>query len=62
MNHIYNQSQFGEVWFNYPELYKKMVKRFSSGSKFVEIGIEKGMILINIWRKYFPNADIYGFE
>ena len=43
MNHIYNQSQFGEVWFNYPELYKKMVKRFSSGSKFLEVGSWKGM-------------------
>jgi glycosyltransferase involved in cell wall biosynthesis/predicted O-methyltransferase YrrM len=43
MNHIYNQSQFGEVWFNYPELYSSIVKRFSSGSKFVEIGSWKGM-------------------
>ena len=43
MNHIYNQPQFGEVWFNYPELYKKMVEKFPSGSKFVEIGSWKGM-------------------
>lgn len=43
MNHIYNQPQFGEVWFNYPELYSFMVKRFSSGSQFVEIGSWKGM-------------------
>jgi glycosyltransferase involved in cell wall biosynthesis/predicted O-methyltransferase YrrM len=43
MNHIYNQPQFGEVWFNYPELYTKMVNRFPSGSKFVEIGSWKGM-------------------
>jgi glycosyltransferase involved in cell wall biosynthesis len=43
MNHIYNQQQFGEVWFNYPNLYKSMVERFPSGSKFVEIGSWKGM-------------------
>jgi glycosyltransferase involved in cell wall biosynthesis len=43
MNHIYQQPQFGEVWFNYPELYKSMVEKFPSGSKFVEIGSWKGM-------------------
>ena len=43
MNHIYQQPQFGEVWFNYPELYRKMVDKFPSGSKFVEIGSWKGM-------------------
>lgn len=43
MKHIYNQPQFGEVWFNYPELYERMVKRFPSGSTFVEVGSWKGM-------------------
>jgi glycosyltransferase involved in cell wall biosynthesis len=43
MKHIYNQPQFGEVWFNYPNLYKSMVERFPSGSKFVEVGSWKGM-------------------
>jgi glycosyltransferase involved in cell wall biosynthesis len=43
MNHIYNHPQFGEVWFNYPELYSSMVKKFPSGSKFVEVGSWKGM-------------------
>lgn len=43
IEHIYNQPQFGEFWFNYPELYKKMVEKFPSGSKFVEIGSWKGM-------------------
>lgn len=43
MNHIYNQPQFGEVWFNYPDLYKKMVEQLPSGSKFVEVGSWKGM-------------------
>lgn len=43
MNHIYNQPQFGEIWFNYPDLYKSMVERFPSGSKFVEVGSWKGM-------------------
>jgi hypothetical protein len=42
MNHIYQQSQFGEDWFTYPELYKQMVQRFPSGSTFVEIGSWKG--------------------
>jgi glycosyltransferase involved in cell wall biosynthesis len=43
MNHIYNQPQFGEVWFNYPNLYKSMINKFPSGSKFAEIGSWKGM-------------------
>ena len=42
INHIYHQPQFGEDWFTYPELYREMVKRFPSGSKFVEIGSWKG--------------------
>ena len=42
MNHIYDQPQFGENWFSYPNLYKKMVEKFPSGSKFVEIGSWKG--------------------
>jgi hypothetical protein len=41
-NHIYDQSQFGENWFSYPILYSNIVKNFSSGSKFVEIGSWKG--------------------
>jgi hypothetical protein len=40
--HIYKEPQFGEDWFTYPSLYKSMVKRFPSGSKFVEIGSWKG--------------------
>ena len=43
IDHIYNQPQFGEVWFNYPNLYKAVVNKFPSGSKFVEIGSWKGM-------------------
>lgn len=42
MEHIYHQSQFGEDWFTYPRLYQDMVKRFPSGSIFVEIGAWKG--------------------
>ena len=42
MEHIYQQLQFGEDWFTYPEFYKQMVERFSSGSKFVEVGCWKG--------------------
>ena len=40
--HIYQNPEFGEEWFSYPNLYKSMVEKFSSGSKFVEIGSWKG--------------------
>jgi len=42
LNHIYQEPQFGENWFSYPNLYRKMVEKFPSGSKFVEIGSWKG--------------------
>ena len=42
MNHIYQEPQFGENWFTYPNLYKKIVNEFPSGSKFVEVGSWKG--------------------
>jgi predicted O-methyltransferase YrrM len=42
ITHIYHQPQFGEDWFTYPRLYQDMVKRFPSGSTFVEIGAWKG--------------------
>ena len=40
--HIYEEPQFGENWFSYPNLYTQMVAKFPSGSKFVEIGSWKG--------------------
>ena len=42
MNHIYHQEQFGEPWFNYQDLYKEVVEKFPTGSKFVEVGVWKG--------------------
>ncbi len=42
MNHIYQEEQFGENWFSYPNLYKNVVNEFPSGSKFVEVGSWKG--------------------
>lgn len=42
MNHIYHLAEFGENWFTYPHLYKKMVEKFPSKSKFVEVGSWKG--------------------
>ena len=42
MEHIYQQSQFGEDWFTYPQFYKQIVERFPSGSTFVEVGSWKG--------------------
>lgn len=43
MEHIYNQPSFGQHWFSYPNLYSTMVQRFPTGSKFVEVGVWKGM-------------------
>ena len=40
--HIYEQPQFGENWFSYPNLYKNMVQKYPDGSTFVEIGAWKG--------------------
>jgi hypothetical protein len=42
MQHFYNKPQFGEEWFSYPNLYARMVERFPSQSKFVEVGSWKG--------------------
>jgi hypothetical protein len=42
MNHIFHEEQFGEPWFSFPNLYSRMVEKFPSGSKFVEVGSWKG--------------------
>jgi len=42
MEHIYQQQNFGENWFDYGHLYTDMVDHFKSGCKFVEIGSWKG--------------------
>jgi len=42
MEHIFHSNSFGEGWFSYPSLYSEMVKRFPSGSRFVEVGCWKG--------------------
>lgn len=42
MNHIYEQPQFGENWFTYPNLYSRFVKELADGSKIVEVGSWKG--------------------
>jgi predicted O-methyltransferase YrrM len=42
LKHIYQQEQFGEDWFTYKQLYSDMVRKFPSGSTFVEIGSWKG--------------------
>ena len=42
MEHIYQNKEFGQDWFTYPDLYKSMVEKFPSGSKFVEVGSWKG--------------------
>jgi hypothetical protein len=40
--HIYEQPQFGENWFTYPNLYRDMVKKYNDNSTFVEVGAWKG--------------------
>ena len=45
MNHIYEQLQFGENWFNYLNLYSRFVKELPNGSKIVEVGCWKGKSL-----------------
>lgn len=42
MEHFYHLPHMGEDWFTFPKLYSEMVKRFPSGSHFVEIGCWKG--------------------
>ncbi len=42
MEHICGSDNFGEGWFSYPNLYSRIVKRFPSGSRFVEVGCWKG--------------------
>ena len=42
MEHICGNDNFGEGWFSYPNLYSRIVKRFPSGSRFVEVGCWKG--------------------
>jgi hypothetical protein len=42
MDHIYQQSQFGENWFTFPNLYKRFVNELPNGSKIVEVGVWKG--------------------
>jgi len=43
MEHFCFEPHMGENWFTYPRLYNEMVKRFPSGSHFVELGSWKGM-------------------
>lgn len=43
MDHIYKNANFGENWFyNGEKFYSDIVKKFSSGSHFIEIGCWKG--------------------
>jgi predicted O-methyltransferase YrrM len=42
MEHIYEQPQFGENWFSYPNLYQRVVRDFPSGSRFIELGSHLG--------------------
>jgi hypothetical protein len=42
MEHIYQQPNFGENWFTYPNLYSNFVRSLHDGAKIVEVGTWKG--------------------
>ena len=42
MDHIYQEPQFGENWFTYPNLYSRFVGELGDGSKIVEVGCWMG--------------------
>ena len=42
MKHIYDQPQFGEQWFTFPDLYRAAVLNANSPAHFVEVGSWKG--------------------
>lgn len=42
MEHFYQQPNFGENWFTFPNLYSRFVRDLPSGSKIVEVGAWKG--------------------
>ena len=42
MEHIFQNPEFGEPWFSYPQLYSLVVMNATHGSKFVEVGSWKG--------------------
>jgi predicted O-methyltransferase YrrM len=43
IKHFYNEPHMGENYFTFPAMYKAMVEAFPSDSKFVEVGVYKGM-------------------
>jgi predicted O-methyltransferase YrrM len=42
MEHIYTETQFGENWFTYPNLYRQIVEQAGDNQHFVEVGSWKG--------------------
>lgn len=42
LDHFYFDDAMGENWFTFPNLYRSMVEKFPSGSRFVEVGVWKG--------------------
>lgn len=45
MKQIYDQPQFGENWFTYPNLYSRFVREIPDGGRMAEIGCWKGKSL-----------------
>jgi len=42
MKHIYNQTNFGENWFTFPDVYKNFVNKLPNNGHIIEIGVWKG--------------------
>ena len=55
MEHIYQEPQFGEDWFNYQNLYTRFVNEFNDGARFVEVGCWKGKS-ISYWAVEIINS------
>ena len=65
MKHIFDEPQFGENWFNYDELYRRLVQNCRADGKIVEVGSWKGksaaFLLVEAWNKS-PRIEIYAVD
>jgi len=65
MEHIFHQPQFEEDWFNYAELYRRIVQNCRADGKIVEVGSWKGkstsFLLVEAWNKS-PQIEIYAVD
>lgn len=65
MKHIFDQPQFGENWFNYDEVYRRLVQNCKPDGKIVEVGSWKGrstaFLLVEAYNKS-PRIEIYAVD